>query len=118
MHPAVEGTAVRRRTPEEVLVRPRARTAAVAATDSWTDPDGFRMPAGLVHAWQPGTNQTMCGLPIRKALLGRFPHVEWVDVQPETGRDADRVVEVCRRCVAAMGGRRDAKPWTRDRPRP
>ena len=30
--------------------------AAVAATDSWTDPDGFRMPAGEVHAWLPSTN--------------------------------------------------------------
>lgn len=95
-----------------------ARRAAVAATDSWTDPDGFRAPAGEVHAWQPGTNQTLCGLSTHKSQLERFPHVEWEDVQPATGRDADRVREVCRRCAAGMGRRRDAKPWTRTNPRP
>ena len=32
--------------------------AAVAATGSWTDPDGIRAPAGEVHAWRPGMNET------------------------------------------------------------
>lgn len=95
-----------------------ARGAAVAATSSWIDPDGFRTPAGEVHAWHPGTNQTLCGLSTHKSQLDRFAHVEWADVQPATGRDADRVSEVCRRCAAAMGQRRDAKPWTRTNPRP
>ncbi len=92
--------------------------ACVAATDSWTDPDGFRSPAGEVHAWLPGTNQTVCGVPLHKARLGRFPHIDWRDVQPATGRDADRVTGVCRRCAAGTGQRRDEKPWKRVDPRP
>lgn len=94
------------------------KDAAVAATDRWTDPDGFRAPAGLVHAWLRGTNQTLCGVPLSKARLHRFPHVQWVDAQPDTGRDADEVREVCRRCAAGMGEKRDSKPWTRTNPRP
>ena len=70
---------------------PPVMRTMVAATDSWTDPDGFRTPAGEVHAWLLGTNQTLCGVPVEKARLGRFSHVEWADVQPATGRDADRV---------------------------
>lgn len=92
--------------------------AAVAATDRWTDPDGTRMPAGVVHAWLPGTNQTLCGLSTKKSRLGRFSHVAWPDVQPATGRHADKVVEVCRRCNAATGARRDQRTWTRTNPRP
>jgi len=94
------------------------RSACVAATGSWTDPDGFRTPAGEVHAWLPGTNQTLCGLQLSRQGLRRFPHVEWVDVQPATGRDADQVSTVCRRCAAATGRRRDEKPWTRRDARP
>jgi len=92
--------------------------AAVAATDSWTDPDGIRSPAGEVHAWLAGTNQTLCGLPLRKAQLGRFPHIDWLDVQPATGRDADRVTAVCRRCNAATGHREKSRRWERVDPRP
>ena len=92
--------------------------ASVTATDTWTDPDGFRVPAGHVHAWLPGTNQTLCGVPLSRSGLRRFPHIDWVDVQPATGRDADRVADVCPRCAAAMGRRRDTKPWTRANPRP
>jgi len=92
--------------------------AAVAATGSWVDPDGFRTPAGEVHAWSPGTNQTLCGVPIKRARLERFSHVDWADVQPASGRDADRVTSVCRRCLAATGHRRDEKRWTRRDPRP
>ena len=91
--------------------------AAVAATGTWTDPDGFRTPSGLVHAWRRGTNQTVCGVPLSRSGLLRFPHVDWVDVQPETGRDADRVSEVCPRCAAGMGRRRDERPWSRQNPR-
>jgi hypothetical protein len=91
---------------------------AVAATDSWKDPDGYRMPAGVVHAWRPGTNQTLCGLSTSRSRLARFSHVEWADAQPATGRDADQVAEVCHRCAAAMGQRRDSRRWTRTDPRP
>jgi hypothetical protein len=76
------------------------------------------MPAGVVHAWRHGTNQTLCGLATSKSRLDRFPHVEWADVQPATGRHADQVAEVCRRCAAAMGERRDERPWQRTNPRP
>lgn len=92
--------------------------ASVAATGIWTDPDGFRAPAGEVHAWLPGTNQTMCGLSTDKSLLRRFSHVDWLDAQPATGRDADRVTDVCHRCAAAMGQRRGTRAWTRTNPRP
>jgi transcriptional regulator with XRE-family HTH domain len=64
------------------------RRTATAATGSWTDPDGFRAPAGEVHAWLPGTNQTLCGLPIKRQGLLRFSHIEWADAQPTTGRRA------------------------------
>jgi hypothetical protein len=95
----------------------RGRTA-VAATGTWIDPDGFRAPEGEVHAWTPGTNQTFCGLQISRQGLRRLSHVEWADAQPTTGRDADRVTAVCRRCAAATGQRRDQKPWVRRDPRP
>ena len=94
------------------------RDAAVAAGAQWTDPDGFRSPAGEVHAWLPHTNQTLCGLQLSRSGLQRFPHIQWADVQPATGRDADQVDSVCRRCAAAMGVKRDAKPWRRVDPRP
>jgi hypothetical protein len=97
---------------------PGAMRASVAATGTWTDPDGFRSPRGEVHAWLPRTNQTLCGLPLSKAGLLRFPHVDWLDVQPATGRDADQVSSVCRRCNAATGHRRDEKRWRRTDPRP
>lgn len=95
------------------------RDAAVAASGSWRDPDDrYRSPAGTVHAWLRGTNQTLCGLPLSRAGLMRFPHISWADVQPATGRDADRVAEVCPRCAAGMGQRRDERPWQRTNPRP
>jgi hypothetical protein len=43
--------------------------------------------------------------------------VRWADVQPESGRYADAVQEVCPRCRAAQGGRRDERGWTRTNPR-
>ena len=90
----------------------------VAASSTWTDPEGFRLPAGEVHAWEPGTNQTRCGLPLHRSGLSRFSHVVWSDVQPESGGSADAVGRVCPRCAADQGRRRDARRWTRSNPRP
>jgi hypothetical protein len=91
---------------------------SVAASDAWVDPDGVRRPAGIVHAWHPGTNQTLCGLPLHRSRLDRFAGTAWAEVQPATGAHADQVQEVCRRCLAATGVRRDSKPWQRRNPRP
>lgn len=96
----------------------RNGSPAVAATDAWRDPEGSRRPAGVVHAWHLGTNQTLCGLALSKSQLQRFPGTTWADVQPATGGHADEVREVCRCCAAALGVRRDAKPWRRVDPRP
>jgi hypothetical protein len=50
------------------------RNAAVAAADQWTDPeDGIRYPAGEVHAWERGRNETVCGLSLSRSRLARFP---------------------------------------------
>jgi hypothetical protein len=94
------------------------KDAAVAASGQWTDPDGVRSPAGSAHAWLVGTNQTLCGVQLSRAGLIRFPHVQWVDVHPDTGRDADRVQHLCPQCAAAMGRRRDERRWRRVDPRP
>jgi hypothetical protein len=80
---------------------------AVAASSSWVDSDGIQRPAGQVHVWLPGTNQTLCGLALSRSRLERFPHVDWADVQPESGRHADQVRRVCPRCYAGTGRRRD-----------
>jgi hypothetical protein len=92
---------------------------AVAASGQWRDPDdAVRAPAGEVHAWEPGRNSTLCGLQLSRSGLQRFPHVTWADVQPESGRYADRVARVCPRCAAASGARRGARRWSRVDPRP
>jgi hypothetical protein len=90
---------------------------SVAATDDWLDPDLVRMPAGEVHAWLRGRNSTVCGLQLSRSRLRTFPGVEWPDVQPESGGMAEAVQVVCRRCAAAVGGRR-RETWTRHSPRP
>jgi hypothetical protein len=74
------------------------------------------MPAGEVHAWEPGTNQTLCGLSLHRSRLDRFPHVPWPEVIPESGGSADEVRRVCPRCAAAAG--RGGRSWTRSNPRP
>ena len=88
---------------------------AVAASSAWIDPDGVRRPGGEVHAWLPGTNQTLCGLALSRSGLTRFPHVDWSDARPESGRHADEVRRVCPRCDAATGRRRDGSPRGRRR---
>ena len=95
------------------------RNASVAAGSTWRDPeDGIRYPAGEVHAWERGRNETVCGLSLHRSRLARFPHVSWADVQPASGRHAEEVADVCRRCAAGMGARRDDRGWTRINPRP
>lgn len=82
------------------------------------DPEGVRRPAGEVHGWQPGLNQTLCGLALSRSRLARFPHVTWADADPARGAHADQVVGRCPRCAAALGLKRDSRPWTRIDPRP
>jgi hypothetical protein len=50
-----------------------------------------------VHAWARGTNQTLCGRALSRSWLGRYPHVDWEDIRPESGRHADAVRRVCPR---------------------
>lgn len=95
----------------------RSMRAAVAATDSWVDEHGLTVPAGHVHAWLPGTSQTLCGLSTESSRLGQFSHIDWADVRPASGRDANRVAALCPKCTGAMGRRRDPKSWTRAFPR-
>jgi len=91
---------------------------AVAASSEWVDPDGVRRPGGEVHAWVPGTNQTLCGLPLHRSRLSRYPHVGWDDVQPESGRHADEVRRVCPRCLAGTRSRRGDRSGRRPSHRP
>jgi hypothetical protein len=92
----------------------------VAASGQWVDEDGTRLPAGEVHAWEQGTNATLCGLPLHRSSLQRFAGVRWKDVQPESGGSADEVRRVCPRCQAATRPRseRSGRSWERRDPRP
>ncbi|WP_203417539.1 hypothetical protein [Kineococcus radiotolerans] len=90
----------------------------VAASGTWYPDEGSRAPSGEVHAWQPGQNSTLCGVPLRRAGLARFPHVDFADVDPLTGGSADAVRWTCPKCVAATGGRRGGRRWERVDPRP
>ncbi|MFN8074486.1 MAG: hypothetical protein U0Q15_03575 [Kineosporiaceae bacterium] len=98
-------------------MNPRPTSYAVAASSRWVDPDGVRMPAGEAHAWERGTNQTVCGLALSRSGLERFSHVPFPQVLPETGGAADEVDRVCPRCRAAVVGRRE-RGWVRTSPRP
>ena len=98
--------------------RGQRNAPSVAASSEWRDEDGTRLPRGDVHAWLPGTNQTLCGLALSRSRLERFPHVDWVDVRPESGRHADEVRRVCPRCDAGTGRRRDGSIRRRRTPRP
>ncbi|MDQ4030968.1 MAG: hypothetical protein M3332_01335 [Actinomycetota bacterium] len=80
---------------------------AVAASSEWVDPEGVRRPGGEVHAWARGTNQTLCGRALSRSWLGRYPHVDWEDIRPESGRHADAVRRVCPRCMAGARPRRE-----------
>jgi hypothetical protein len=90
----------------------------VAASGTWYPDEGSRAPSGEVHAWEPGQNGTLCGIPLRRAGLARFPHVDFSDVDPLTGGSADAVRWTCPKCLAATGGRRTGRRWERTNPRP
>jgi hypothetical protein len=92
---------------------------SVAASGEWIDDSGVRQPAGEVHGWIPGTNQTVCGLALSRARLRRFSHVPWEYTATDVLTGADRVGWICPRCTAAAGGGRpDRRSWTRVNPRP
>ncbi|MFE0449719.1 hypothetical protein ACFW2D_00220 [Streptomyces sp. NPDC058914] len=100
----------------------RVKQYAVAASGQWTDEEEGRrrLPAGEVHAWEPGRNETVCGLSLSRSQLTRCPHVTWLDTFPESGGAADRVRRQCPRCASVAGRRgHDARPrWRRTNPRP
>jgi hypothetical protein len=95
----------------------RIISAAVAASSEWIDGDGVRQPGGEVHAWQPGTNQTVCGLALSRTRLRRFSHVIFDFRATDVITAEDQVRHICRRCVAATT-RRGERSWTRTAPRP
>ena len=91
----------------------------VAASGQWQDEETrVRAPSGEVHAWEPGRNETACGLSLHRSQLRRFSHVAWSEVQPATGGLADEVAAVCPRCAAATGDRSYARRWQRTSPHP
>ncbi|MFH8607467.1 hypothetical protein ACH4D5_08275 [Streptomyces sp. NPDC018029] len=100
----------------------RSKKYAVAASGQWVDEEDGRqrLPAGEAHAWQPGRNETVCGLSLSRSRLTRFPHVPWTDAIPESGGSADRVQRLCHRCasVAGRSGAGARPPWRRINPRP
>lgn len=93
------------------------RSASVAASGSGLDPDGGRLPAGEVHGWWHGQNETVCGLSLHRSRLVRFAGLRWTDVQPESGGSADLVQVVCPRCASALSPR-GGTGWRRTDPRP
>jgi len=83
--------------------------------------DGERLPAGEVHGWWHGQNETACGLALSRSQLVRFGALRWRDVQPDSGGSADLVTEVCGRCASVLrprGAHADGPGWTRSSPRP
>ena len=95
----------------------RTVTGQVAASSEWIDETGVRQPGGEVHAWQPGTNQTVCGLVLSRTRLRRFPHVRFDFRGTDVITSEDQVRHICPRCVAATS-RRGERTWTRTAPRP
>ncbi|SES21692.1 hypothetical protein SAMN05216188_126105 [Lentzea xinjiangensis] len=85
-------------------------TPAVAASSTWRDDEGIRLPSGDVHAWWPGQNQTLCGVPLSRARLARFPHVLWIDAQWLDDTADTPVMELCRRCTAATRPKKKRSP--------
>jgi hypothetical protein len=93
-------------------------TPAVAASSEVPGADGVRRPGGEVHAWLPGQNQTMCGLPLSRTRLRRFPHVPFDYSATDQLTEVDPEGYVCPRCLAATRGHRPGeKGWVRRNPR-
>ncbi|GIJ45266.1 hypothetical protein Val02_21520 [Virgisporangium aliadipatigenens] len=80
-------------------------TAAVAASSEWVDGSGVRRPGGDVHAWHPGTNQTLCGLALSRSALRRFPHEAFGYRASDVVGAGDPIGRICPRCVAATRAR-------------
>jgi hypothetical protein len=95
----------------------RVKNAATAASSEAVGPDGIRGPAGDVHAWLAGTNQTVCGLALSRTRLRRFPHVAFDFRGTDALTAEDAIGHICPRCVAATTAR-DTRPWKRVSPRP
>lgn len=95
----------------------KARAASVAASSQFIGDDGIRQPAGEVHAWTPGMNQTLCGLALSRSRLKPFPHVKFDFRATDVITTEDEVGYICPRCVAATS-RRGERAWTRTAPRP
>ncbi|GAB7036427.1 MULTISPECIES: hypothetical protein [Catenuloplanes] len=92
---------------------------AVAASGQARGDDNIRQPAGDAHAWLPGTNQTVCGVPLARAGLRRFPHVPWEYRSSDVLTEADEVRHLCERCLAATRPRgARGRGWVRVSPRP
>ncbi|MER5579769.1 hypothetical protein, partial [Streptomyces massasporeus] len=83
----------------------RTKQYAVAASGQWTDEEAGRrrLPSGEAHAWEPGRNETVCGLSLSRSRLVRFPHVGPPDTFPESGGAANRVRRLRPRCASAAG---------------
>jgi hypothetical protein len=79
--------------------------AAVAASSEWFDGSGVRQPAGEAHAWQPGRNETVCGLALSRSRLRRFPHVPFDFRATDVLTGEDQVGWICPRCLAATASR-------------
>ena len=95
----------------------KVTAASVAASREWIGADGVRQPGGEVHAWRPGTNQTLCGLALSRSRLRRFPHVVFDFRATDVVTAGDDIGYICPRCVAATT-RRGERSWTRTAPRP
>ena len=84
----------------------------------WFDEeDHRRLPAEEAHAWEAGTNQTLCALSPFRTRLARATHTARADVIPDGGGAADEAGRVGPRCLAGTG-RTGGHAWTRIRQRP
>jgi hypothetical protein len=98
----------------------RVTGAATAASSEVPGADGTRAPAGELHAWLPGTNQTLCGLALSRSRLIRFPHQRFDFRATDVTAAGEEIGYVCPHCVAATTPRdqRDGRGWKRVAPRP
>ena len=81
-------------------------SVAVAASGQRTDACGIRQPAGEVHAWRHGRNETVCGLSLSRSRLGRFPHVPFDFQATDVLTSQDPIGRICPHCLAALRPRR------------